>query len=56
MGGGKRSLPPAPVWLRKICGKQLTSVMMKPKGVQSVLRGMLDSPGEGQGNSTLDNR
>ena len=24
--------------------------MMRPKGVQSVLRGMLDAPGEGQGN------
>ena len=45
----KYVLPPAPVWLRKICGEQLTVILMKPKGVQSVLRGMLDSPGQGQG-------
>ena len=47
---GKFSLPPAPAWLRKVCGKQLTVILMRPKGVQSVLRGMLDAPGEGQGN------
>ena len=29
--------------------------MMRPKGVQSVLRGMLDSPGEGQGKFNTSN-
>ncbi|XP_053401434.1 LOW QUALITY PROTEIN: transport and Golgi organization protein 6 homolog [Mercenaria mercenaria] len=42
-------LQQAPKWLRQECGRRLTAVMMMPKGVQSVLRGMLDAPGMGKG-------
>ena len=35
-------LKPAPVWLRKVCGSLLSERLTKPKGVQNVLRGMLD--------------
>lgn len=37
------------MWLRKECGRLLSEVIVRPKGVQSVLRGMLDAPGSGQG-------
>ncbi|XP_033117179.1 transport and Golgi organization protein 6 homolog [Anneissia japonica] len=43
----KNPLPPAPVWLRKVCGKLLSERLMKPNGVHNVLCGILDSTGGG---------
>ncbi|XP_033754079.1 transport and Golgi organization protein 6 homolog isoform X2 [Pecten maximus] len=42
----------SPVWLRKVCGRLLTNILMKPKGVIHVLQGMLDGPGREKGKST----
>ncbi|XP_052233496.1 transport and Golgi organization protein 6 homolog isoform X2 [Dreissena polymorpha] len=39
----------APLWLRKECGRHLTNIVTRPRGVQSVLRGMLDMPGAATG-------
>ncbi|XP_021372366.1 transport and Golgi organization protein 6 homolog isoform X2 [Mizuhopecten yessoensis] len=36
----------SPVWLRKVCGRLLTNILMKPKGVIHVLQGMLEGPGQ----------
>lgn len=35
----------SPVWLRKICGRLLTDILMKPNGVIHVLQGMLEITG-----------
>ncbi|XP_060077025.1 transport and Golgi organization protein 6 homolog isoform X2 [Ylistrum balloti] len=42
----------SPVWLRKVCGRLLTNILMKPKGVIHVLQGMLEGPGREKGKST----
>ncbi|WAR11528.1 TNG6-like protein [Mya arenaria] len=45
----KPTMGVAPVWLRRECGRHLTAIVMRPQGVQSVLRGLLDAPGAGTG-------
>ena len=34
--------PKVPVWLRKFCSHVLSQKLMRPRGVQYVLRGMLE--------------
>ncbi|KAL4235452.1 Transport and Golgi organization protein 6 [Mactra antiquata] len=42
-------IQPAPKWLKQECSYYLVSIIIKPKGVLSVLRGMMDVPGAGKG-------
>ncbi|XP_072038821.1 transport and Golgi organization protein 6 homolog [Amphiura filiformis] len=46
----KNPLPRAPLWLTKICGQLLAERMMQPKGVQNVLKAILNVGG-GQGSA-----
>ncbi|XP_033626737.1 transport and Golgi organization protein 6 homolog [Asterias rubens] len=50
-------LPRAPQWLKKECGRLLTERLIKPKGIQWVLRGLLDVGGGAAVNAsaTTDN-
>ncbi|XP_038077559.1 transport and Golgi organization protein 6 homolog [Patiria miniata] len=48
--GGQSPLPRAPLWLRQECGRLLTERLMQPKGIQWVLRGLVDIGG-GMGQS-----
>ncbi|XP_018412834.1 PREDICTED: transport and Golgi organization protein 6 homolog [Nanorana parkeri] len=38
---------PAPTWLRRLSGQLLSERLMKPKGVQAVVRGILEGAGVG---------
>ncbi|XP_069491647.1 transport and Golgi organization protein 6 homolog isoform X1 [Ambystoma mexicanum] len=48
---GKASLNPVqtPAWLRRLCGQLLSERLMKPNGVQAVVRGILQGVGAGAG-------
>ncbi|XP_069918737.1 transport and Golgi organization protein 6 homolog isoform X1 [Oryctolagus cuniculus] len=37
----------APAWLRRLCGQLLSERLMRPRGVQAVVRGMLEGAGAG---------
>ncbi|XP_075833216.1 transport and Golgi organization protein 6 homolog [Microtus pennsylvanicus] len=37
----------APVWLRRLCGQLLSERLMRPNGVQAVVRGILEGAGAG---------
>ncbi|XP_019310989.2 transport and Golgi organization protein 6 homolog isoform X2 [Panthera pardus] len=37
----------APAWLRRLCGQLLSERLMKPSGVQAVVRGILEGAGAG---------
>jgi len=41
------TLERSPAWLRRICGRLLSDIVIKPKGVQYVLKGLLHSAAEG---------
>ena len=41
---GRLTLTPAPAWLRRACGRLLSDIIVKPDGVQSILKGMLQGP------------
>lgn len=38
---------PAPAWLRRLCGQLLSERLMRPNGVQAVVRGILEGAGAG---------
>ncbi|XP_077167006.1 transport and Golgi organization protein 6 homolog isoform X2 [Paroedura picta] len=44
---GEHALAPAPAWLRRLCGQLLSERLMKPGGVQAVVRGILEGAGAG---------
>ncbi|XP_062997035.1 transport and Golgi organization protein 6 homolog [Elgaria multicarinata webbii] len=44
---GERRLALAPAWLRRLCGQLLSEVLMRPSGVQAVVRGILEGAGAG---------
>ncbi|XP_067905052.1 transport and Golgi organization protein 6 homolog isoform X1 [Heterodontus francisci] len=47
-GAGKvRTLSHAPAWLRHLCGQLLSERLMKPSGVQAVVRGIVEGAGAG---------
>ncbi|XP_019360908.1 PREDICTED: transport and Golgi organization protein 6 homolog [Gavialis gangeticus] len=55
-GGSRQSLrspgkeaqrPQAPAWLRRLCGQLLSERLMRPSGVQAVVRGILEGAGTG---------
>ncbi|XP_069829089.1 transport and Golgi organization protein 6 homolog [Dendropsophus ebraccatus] len=39
--------PPAPAWLRRLSGQLLSERLMRPNGVQAVVRGILEDAGAG---------
>ncbi|XP_067392829.1 transport and Golgi organization protein 6 homolog [Emydura macquarii macquarii] len=41
----KQLLPQAPAWLRRLCGHLLSERLMRPSGVQVVVRGILEGAG-----------
>ncbi|XP_073164411.1 transport and Golgi organization protein 6 homolog isoform X2 [Lepidochelys kempii] len=41
----KQPLAQAPVWLRRLCGQLLSERLMKPSGVQAVVRGIMEGAG-----------
>ncbi|KAM3829044.1 transport and Golgi organization protein 6 homolog isoform 2-T2 [Vipera latastei] len=46
----KNSMPgmaPAPAWLRRLCGHLLSGRLLRPGGVQAVIRGILEGAGAG---------
>ncbi|XP_061863209.1 transport and Golgi organization protein 6 homolog isoform X4 [Colius striatus] len=45
----KASLARAPAWLRRLCGQLLSERLMRPGGVQAVVRGILEGAGGGAG-------
>ncbi|XP_077611784.1 transport and Golgi organization protein 6 homolog [Crocuta crocuta] len=38
----------APAWLRRLCGQLLSERLMKPSGVQAIVRGILEGAGAGE--------
>ncbi|XP_067854338.1 transport and Golgi organization protein 6 homolog [Heptranchias perlo] len=46
-GGKAQTLPQAPPWLRHLCGQLLSERLMKPHGVQAVVRGIVEGAGAG---------
>nr|XP_056718461.1 transport and Golgi organization protein 6 homolog [Euleptes europaea] len=44
---GEHHLAPAPSWLRRLCGQLLSKRLMRPGGVQAVVRGILEGAGAG---------
>ncbi|KAJ7399654.1 Transport and Golgi organization protein 6 like protein [Pitangus sulphuratus] len=55
-GPPKQSVPrpragpgPAPAWLRRLCGHLLSERLLRPNGVQAVVRGVLEGTGGGAG-------
>ncbi|KAK3086381.1 hypothetical protein FSP39_017636 [Pinctada imbricata] len=50
---GKPILQRAPTWLRKTCGRLLTDILIKPKGVLNVVQGMLADVSGGTSTSKL---
>ncbi|XP_051485561.1 transport and Golgi organization protein 6 homolog isoform X2 [Apus apus] len=45
----KPALAPAPAWLRRLCGQLLSERLMRPNGVQAVVRGIMEGTGGGAG-------
>ncbi|XP_065518267.1 transport and Golgi organization protein 6 homolog isoform X2 [Lathamus discolor] len=45
----KRALVRAPAWLRRLCGQLLSERLMRPSGVQAVVRGIMEGTGGGAG-------
>ncbi|XP_075621813.1 transport and Golgi organization protein 6 homolog isoform X2 [Balearica regulorum gibbericeps] len=45
----KPALARAPAWLRRLCGQLLSERLMKPNGVQAVVRGVMEGAGGGAG-------
>ncbi|XP_044283546.1 transport and Golgi organization protein 6 homolog isoform X1 [Varanus komodoensis] len=45
--GSEQCLAPAPAWLRRLCGQLLSERLMRPNGVQAVVRGILEGAGAG---------
>ncbi|KFP19187.1 Transport and Golgi organization protein 6, partial [Egretta garzetta] len=45
----KPALVRAPAWLRRLCGQLLSERLMRPSGVQAVVRGILEGTGGGMG-------
>ncbi|XP_074014118.1 transport and Golgi organization protein 6 homolog [Numenius arquata] len=43
----KPSLVRAPAWLRRLCGQLLSERLMRPNGVQAVVRGIMEGTGAG---------
>ncbi|KFU85781.1 Transmembrane and coiled-coil domain-containing protein 7, partial [Chaetura pelagica] len=43
----KPALAPAPAWLRRLCGQLLSERLMRPNGVQAVVRGVMEGTGAG---------
>uniref|UniRef100_A0A8D0GK22 Transport and golgi organization 6 homolog n=1 Tax=Sphenodon punctatus TaxID=8508 RepID=A0A8D0GK22_SPHPU len=43
----KRPLAQAPPWLRRLCGQLLSERLMRPNGVQAVVRGIMEGAGAG---------
>ncbi|XP_006027919.1 transport and Golgi organization protein 6 homolog [Alligator sinensis] len=43
----QRPLAQAPAWLRRLCGQLLSERLMRPSGVQAVVRGILEGAGTG---------
>uniref|UniRef100_A0A670YYE7 Transport and golgi organization 6 homolog n=1 Tax=Pseudonaja textilis TaxID=8673 RepID=A0A670YYE7_PSETE len=51
-GGAKRQkkepcMAPAPAWLQRLCGHLLSGRLLRPGGVQAVIRGILEGAGAG---------
>ncbi|XP_055520881.1 transport and Golgi organization protein 6 homolog [Leucoraja erinacea] len=46
-GGSARTMLKAPAWLRRVCGQFLSQALMKPHGVQAVVRGIVEGAGAG---------
>ncbi|XP_053127528.1 transport and Golgi organization protein 6 homolog [Hemicordylus capensis] len=46
-GEGEGGLAPAPAWLRRLCGQLLSERLVRPGGVQAVVRGILEGAGAG---------
>ncbi|XP_051884631.1 transport and Golgi organization protein 6 homolog [Pristis pectinata] len=46
-GGTTQTIPQAPAWLRRLCGQFLSQALMKPHGVQAVVRGIVEGAGAG---------
>ncbi|XP_060110136.1 transport and Golgi organization protein 6 homolog [Heteronotia binoei] len=44
---GEHRLAPAPAWLRRLCGQLLSERLIRPGGVQAVIRGILEGAGAG---------
>ncbi|XP_068267299.1 LOW QUALITY PROTEIN: transport and Golgi organization protein 6 homolog [Nyctibius grandis] len=45
----KPGLARAPAWLRRLCGQLLSERLMRPNGVQAVVRGIMEGTGGGAG-------
>ncbi|KAM6250501.1 transport and Golgi organization protein 6 homolog isoform 2-T2 [Spheniscus humboldti] len=45
----KPALVRAPAWLRRLCGQLLSERLMRPSGVQAVVRGIMEGTGGGAG-------
>ncbi|CAM9433690.1 unnamed protein product [Bubo scandiacus] len=45
----KPALSRAPAWLRRLCGQLLSERLMRPSGVQAVVRGVMEGTGGGAG-------
>ncbi|XP_074769593.1 transport and Golgi organization protein 6 homolog isoform X2 [Athene noctua] len=45
--GTKPCLSRAPAWLRRLCGQLLSERLMRPSGVQAVVRGIMEGTGAG---------
>ncbi|KAM6325136.1 transport and Golgi organization protein 6 homolog [Podargus strigoides] len=45
----KPALARAPAWLRRLCGQLLSERLMRPSGVQAVVRGIMEGTGGGAG-------
>ncbi|XP_051661541.1 transport and Golgi organization protein 6 homolog isoform X1 [Manacus candei] len=45
----RAGLGPAPAWLRRLCGRLLSERLLRPNGVQAVVRGVLEGTGGGAG-------
>uniref|UniRef100_A0A8C0ITG7 Transport and golgi organization 6 homolog n=1 Tax=Chelonoidis abingdonii TaxID=106734 RepID=A0A8C0ITG7_CHEAB len=43
----KQPLAQAPAWLRRLCGQLLSERLMRPNGVQAVVRGIMEGAGTG---------
>nr|XP_028595716.1 transport and Golgi organization protein 6 homolog isoform X1 [Podarcis muralis] len=43
----EHGLAPAPAWLRRLCGQLLSERLIRPGGVQAVVRGILEGAGAG---------
>ncbi|XP_072926642.1 transport and Golgi organization protein 6 homolog isoform X1 [Hemitrygon akajei] len=46
-GSTTQTIPQTPAWLRRLCGQFLSQALMKPHGVQAVVRGIVEGAGAG---------